>query len=393
MHLVGMRVLLCSLFLVVCSLNPSRADAPKAATATQALAPVLQPFIDKKLAAGLVTVVADGSQVLDITTVGHADVASAASMKPDTLFWIASMSKAITAAGVMALADAGKISLADPLHEFLPEFKDQRVIAEVTAQQTILVPPVHAITLQDCLCHTAGLPFKSIIEQPTLDMVPLRVAALSHAAAPLLHQPDSKYLYSNAGINLAGRVIEIISGQEYEAFLKKRLFEPLGMTDTTCYPTEAQVQRLATVYKPTEDKTQLEPTQISQLKYPLSTNDRQPMPGGGFFSTAGDVTRFCQMLLNGGTLDGKRVLSEKAVKEMSSRQTPAELKEAYGLGLKIEADGSYGHGGAQGTNMTIHPKQGLVLIYMIQTAGQRTPEAKDILPTFHKAAVEKFGKH
>ena len=368
----------------------ARADVPKAGA--QGLAAVLQPFIEDQLAAGLVTVVADGSKVWDVTCVGHEDVAAKRPMKPDSMFWIASMSKAITAAGVMALVDDGKLKLDDPVAKYLPEFKDQRVVAEVSPEKTVLVPPVHPITLQDCLCHTAGLPFKSIIEQPTLDLLPLRVAAISHAAAPLMHQPDSKYQYSNAGINIAGRIIEIVSGQDYESFLKQRIFAPLGMNDTTSFPSEEQVSRLAAVYRPNNEKTALEVTQISQLKYPLTSKDRQPMPGGGFFSTAGDVTKFCQMLLNGGTLGGKRVISEASARAMHERQTPTELTEAYGLGLKLEADGRYGHGGAQGTNMTVDPARGLVMIYMIQTAGQRTPRAKEILPAFHRAAAAQYSK-
>ncbi|MBL9115350.1 MAG: beta-lactamase family protein [Verrucomicrobiaceae bacterium] len=369
----------------------ARADVPKADA--QGLASVLQSFIEDQLAAGLVTVVANGSKVLDVTCVGHEDVDAKRPMKPDSMFWIASMSKAITAAGVMALVDDGKLKLDDPVAKYLPEFKDQRVVAEVSPQKTILVPPLHPITLQDCLCHTAGLPFKSIIEQPTLDLLPLRLAAISHAAAPLMHQPDSKYQYSNAGINIAGRIIEIVSGQDYESFLKQRIFAPLGMNDTTSFPSEEQVSRLAAVYRPNNEKTALEMTQIGQLKYPLTSKDRQPMPGGGFFSTAGDVTKFCQMLLNGGTLGGKRVLSEASARAMHERQTPTELSEAYGLGLKLEADGRYGHGGAQGTNMTVDPARGLVMIYMIQTAGQRTPRAKEILPTFHRAAAAQYSKH
>src|SRR5262249_51455558 len=140
---------------------------------------------------------------------------------------------------------------------------------------------------------------------------------------PLRTEPGTKYAYSNAGINIGGRLIEVLSGMPYEDFLDKRLFEPLGMKDTTFWPNEEQVPRLAKAYKPNAAKDGLDETKIGQLRYPLSKRaGRYPMPGGGLFSTAADVGRFCRMLLNGGTLDGKRVLSEDSVKAMSTRQTP-----------------------------------------------------------------------
>ena len=141
-------------------------------------------------------------------------------------------------------------------------------------------------------------------------------------------EPDSKYQYSNAGINTAGRIIEVVSGMPYEEFLDKRLFGPLGMKDTTFWPNEEQLQRLAKSYKPNADKTGLEEITIGQLKYPLSDRKRQPMPAGGLFSTAADVGRFCQMVLNGGVFDGKRYLSEAAVKQMTSKQTGDAVKAA-----------------------------------------------------------------
>jgi CubicO group peptidase (beta-lactamase class C family) len=222
-------------------------------------------------------------------------------------------------------------------------------------------------------------------------MVPLRVAVLSHASAPLNHQPDSKYQYSNAGINTAGRITEVLSGKSYEDFLDERILKPLGMVDTTFWPNDEQVGRLALSYKPTADKSDIEATPIGQLHYPLQDRARQPMPGGGLFSTARDVAKFCQMLLNGGTYQGKRVLSEAAVSAMTSRQTPAELKESYGFGLQVQPE-SYGHGGAHSTNMTINTKHGLVLVLMVQHAGWRNDSGKQVLPTFQQAALTAFGK-
>lgn len=352
----------------------------------QKVAATLEPFVKEKEIAGFVTMVADRSGVKDVTAVGMADIKAGKPMEENTLFWIASMSKAMTAAGVMLLVDEGKVLLDDPVEKHLPEFKGQMVIAEKSDEQVVLKKPVHPITLADCLSHTAGLPFKSLIEQPTLDRIPLRTAVLSHAAAPLIHQPDSKYLYSNAGINIAGRVIEVVSGMDFETYMRERLFLPLGMKDTASFPNLEQASRLAVSYRANADKSDLEAAPISQLHYPLTDEDREPMPGGGFFSTAADVTAFCRMLLNDGLHEGKRILSAKAAAELHRKQTPDNVSEAYGLGLKLNPDGSYGHGGAQATNMLIDPVNGRVAVYLVQVAGYRTDAGKKALGAFQLVA-------
>jgi CubicO group peptidase (beta-lactamase class C family) len=227
------------------------------------------------------------------------------------------------------------------------------------------------------------------MEQPTLDLLSLRDAARSYAMTPLQFEPGSKYQYSNAGTNTAGRIIEVVSGTPYEEFLGAQLLGPLGMKDTTFWPSAELLTRLATAYKPNADNTGLEETRIAQLRYPLDDRTRQPMPAGGLFSTARDVVRFCQMILNGGTLDGKRYLSEAAVRRMTSKQT-GSLEEGYGFGWATDGD-TFGHGGAMETNMTIDPKRGLITVFLVQHAffpGGGGP----IRAAFHNAAIERFGE-
>jgi CubicO group peptidase (beta-lactamase class C family) len=207
------------------------------------------------------------------------------------------------------------------------------------------------------------------MEQPTLDGLTLRDAVRSYAMLPLQFEPDSKYQYSNAGINTAARILEVLAGMPYEKFMQQRLFDPLGMKDTTFWFTEEQqVGRLAKSYKPNASKTDLEETPIGQLTYPLTDRRRQPMPAGGLFSTATDVARFCQMVMNGGELGGRRYLSEASVKQMTSRQTAENLKESYGLGWST-GGGVFSHGEAHATNMTIDPQRGLITVWMVQHAG------------------------
>jgi CubicO group peptidase (beta-lactamase class C family) len=378
---VPVRARLCMLLLGVflfAPLAPVRGAEPGPG---KGLAAVLQPFVDRHEVAGAVVLVADKDRVLALESVGYADLAAKRPLKTDALFWIASQSNPITAAALMMLVDEGKVKLDDPAEKYLPELKEVRFNG---------ARPKTPITVRMLLSHTSGMPFKSAAETPTLDGLTLKDAIASYAKTPLQSEPGTKYSYSNAGINTAGRIIEVVSGMPYEQFLDTRLFGPLGMKDTTFWPSDEQLARLAKAYKPTRDKKDLEETQIGQLRYPLTDRKRQPMPAGGLFSTATDVARFCQMLLNGGTFQGKRLLSEAAVQEMTTRQTGAALKDMYGLGLSV-AGGAFGHGGAFATNMTVDPKRGLITVFMVQHQGFPGDGGK-AGGVFRGAALEQFGK-
>lgn len=364
------------------------ASVPAWTTATpKKIAPVLQPFVDDRVLAGAVTLVADKGKVLSLEAVGWMDIAAQKKMQTDCLFWIASQSKPITAAALMILVDEGKVSVDDPVEKYLPEFKDQWLAVEQGKEQVLLKKPKHPITVKNILSHTSGMPFKSALESPTLDLFPLAVRVASYAMTPLVFEPDTKYQYSNAGINTAGRIIEVVSGMKYETFLDQRLFKPLGMKGTTFWPSGARLKRLAKAYKPAKDG--LEECPIAQLKYPLNDRVRQPMPAGGLFSTATDLSCFYRMLANNGEFCGKRVLSEQAVRQMTSKQT-GDLPTPYGFGFSV-GGGKIGHGGAYSTSSSYDTERGLITIFLVQHAGW-AKNGKEILPAFQKAAAETFGK-
>jgi CubicO group peptidase (beta-lactamase class C family) len=282
------------------------------------------------------------------------------------------------------------------------------MVVEGDKEHLTLHRPKRLPTVRDLLRHTSGMLFKSDLEDPTLDRFSLRDGIRSYSMTPLQCEPGTLYDYSNAGINTAGRIIEVVSGMPYEAFLEKRLFEPLGMKDTTFWPNEEQVKRLAKSYKPNKENNGLTEISIGQLRYPLSDRTRQPMPAGGYFSTAADVAAFCQMVLRGGTtLDGKRLLSEASVREMTSTQTSGILTKGkaesnYGLGFsttrksKDESGpvvaGPCGHGGAHATNMWIDPDKKLITVFMVQHSGFPNNEGGKIRQTFEQAAVKFFAK-
>jgi CubicO group peptidase (beta-lactamase class C family) len=378
------------LLLATIALGIERATAQEATRArTRSIAAVLQPFVDRQELAGAVTLVADKEAVLSVETVGFADVEAKEPMPANAVFWIASQSKPITATALMMLVDEGKVRLDDPVATYLPEFKELWVTVEQEKDHVLLKHLERPITIRNILSHTSGLAFKSAMEQPTLDQLPLRDAARSYAMTPLLFAPGSRYLYSNAGINTAGRIIEVVSGMPYADFLSTRLFNPLGMRDTTFWPSGEQLLRLAKAYKPGPEKMGVVETPITQLKYPLDDRTRQPMPAGGLFSTARDLARFCQMILNGGVFERRRYLSESAVSELTTRQTGASLKESYGLGWAI-GPGTFGHGGAYATNMTIDAKRGLITVFLVQHAGFPGAGGKS-QAAFRQAALEIFG--
>jgi CubicO group peptidase (beta-lactamase class C family) len=368
---------------------------------------VLTPFIERHALAGAVAAIISRDHLLNLDAIGSADIAAGKPMAPDTLFWIASMSKPMTATALMMLVDEGKVHLDDPVEKYLPEFRGQMLVAHQEDGQVTLKKPAHPITVRNILSHTSGLPFSSRVENQggyKADLFPLSTAIIAYALTPLKTEPDSKYEYCNAGINTAGRIIEVVSGMPYETFMAERLFKPLGMTDTTLWPNEAQVGRLAKSYRPNAAKDGLDEIHVDQLTYPLSDLRRGVSPAGGYFSTAGDIARFGRMILCGGAVDGHRYLSEASVREMTSTQAGDRLNDpsrgnGYGLGWSTQAksvDGGppapaagCGHGGAYNTNLSIDPVHGVALVFMVQHNGwaQGGDKARS---TYEKAAIDAF---
>ena len=326
------------------------------------------PFVEKGALAGAVMLVADQEKTLAVETAGYSDVAAKKPIQSTDIFWIASMSKPVTGTALMVLVDEGKVQLDDPVEKFLPEFRGKWLITQKDDNHEFLRRPSRAITVRDLLRHTSGLPFQSEMETPTLDGLPLWVAVRSYGMTPLIYEPGTKYQYSNAGINTAARIIEVVTKQSFEDFLQTRFFDPLGMKDTTFWPSDEQVTRVVKAYSPTADKMGLQEIQISQLTYPLNDRRRGPMPAGGLFSTAADMGIFCQMILNHGEFKGKQYLSSQAVKEMATRQTGEWISDSYGLGWSV-GDGWLGHGGALSTNMHVNYKHGIATVWLVQHQG------------------------
>jgi CubicO group peptidase (beta-lactamase class C family) len=373
------------------------AAVPSTAALPDPIEAYLQPLVNNHTIAGGVTLVATKDRTVYLKPIGYRDLTSKAPMPADAMFWIASTSKPMTVTAVMMLVDEGKIHLDDPVEKYLPEFKGQLVQvanpasptgttgAKVSQAPPQLVPAIHPILIREILSHTSGLPFRSAAQPGALDLLPLKDAVKSFASEPLLFQPSTNYSYSNEGINTAARVIEVVTGMPYEQFMQERLFTPLGMKDTTFWPTTAQIGRLAKSYRMDKLTQNLVEQPIDQLTYPLDDrHHRYPMPAGGLFSTASDVSIFCHMILNGGVLDDKRYISQASIREMTSEQNGGLGKTSYGFGWSISASG-FGHGGAYKNAMEINVAKGYILVFMVQQNGPwGTAEGEGIEPNLER---------
>ena len=356
-----------------------------------AVAEALRPFVERQEVAGAVTLVAAPDRLLHLSAVGLADVAAGRPARPDTIYWIASMTKPVTAAAVLMLQDEGKLSVDDPVATYIPEFASIKTRDGKPA----------SLTLKDLLTHTSGLaeatPQEAAAALTLSDLIP------AFTSKPLQFEPRTRWQYCQSGINTLGRIVEVVSGQPLPDFFKARLFAPLGMKDTTFYPSAEQCARLAKPY--VREGGALKETAFRHGIDP-ARGDRYPAANGGLFSTATDYARFCQMLLNRGTLDGRRFLKPESVALMTRVHSGA-LKTGFtdgngwGLGVCVVREpqgvtaalspGSYGHGGAFGTQAWIDPVRQRAYILMVQRADFPNSDASDVRRAFQDAAAAALG--
>lgn len=387
------RPFLLSLFaLSLCSGPASRLGVAADSTppASPEVTAAMQPYLDSYKLAGYVALIADKTGKVRFRNVlGHADVEAGKPISEDNVFWIASMTKMFAGASIMMLADEGKVSLDDPVTKFIPQLEKWMVAAEGGEDHVLLKPLVRPVTVRHLLSHTSGLAGMSELQRETgSDSTPLKARALSSVTGPLQWQPGDKYQYGNQGMNIAARIVEVVSGMPYEEFLQKRFFDPLGMTETTFWPSDEQTARLAGAYSPNRAKSGYVRGGIGFLTKPYSDRARRhPEAGGGLFSTTHDILRYGLMLANDGELDGKRHLSHAAMEELRREQTGA-TKVNYSLGYHLR-NGMFGHDGAYGTDLSVNPKTGMVAVFMIQCPGPDQWEARDL---FLKTATDIFNR-
>jgi CubicO group peptidase (beta-lactamase class C family) len=371
--------------------------APVVSVLADVISDRMQDFVSEHIVSGAVTLVADADAVLHHEAVGKSDLESGRMMRKDDLFWIASMTKPMTAVCVLMLQEEGKLSIDDPVEKYLPEFGKQWLVERKDAERKVLVRPHRAVILRDLLTHTAGL---SDFTPPRPDCT-LSELGMAYSQQPLEFEPGSKWKYNNPGINVLGRIVEVVAGIEFSKFLQERLLDVLEMKDTTFWPSEAQLARMALSYKLNKETNRLEVTRPYFTEAPLTSRTRTPIPAGGLFSTAVDVANFYRMLLSNGEFKGKRLLKAETVRLMTTTQT-GDIRTGFvegmswGLGFQVVKQpkgpteslsvGSFGHGGAFATQSWADPVKGRVYVLLIQRAGMPGGDGSEM-----RAVLQKLG--
>jgi CubicO group peptidase (beta-lactamase class C family) len=345
----------------------------------------MQEAVDQKQAAGIAWAVGRKGRAPVLDAVGFRDLEAKSPMKPDTILRIASMTKPITAMAVLMLEEEGKLSTDDPVSKFVPEFGK--------------IETPKPITLWHLLTHTSGIPGGAPPEMKDLYQkrhLTLAEAVPAFARKPTF-EPGTKWSYCNTGIDTLGRIVEVASGKSFEAFLEERLFAPLGMKDTFFYPTDERKDRLAVTYKKDKDG-------LARAGEWLGGEGpgKFPLPAGGLWSTAPDIAKLYDMLLSGGEKGGRRYLKAETLAKMTKNHT-ADLKAGFapgmgmGLGFQVVAKpegvtemisaGSFGHGGAFGTQSWGDPSKGMYFILMVQREGFGNGDQSDLRKLLQQAGV------
>jgi len=370
----------------------------------------MQSYVDENKLAGISTLIARRGKVIHFEHIGHADMEAGTPISAETIFRIYSMTKPITSVAALMLFEKGRFRLNDPVADYLPEFKDCRVLE----QNGTLVKPAQPMTIRHLFTHTAGLSY-GFDEQFQIDRLyqqqvwgPLQsnpettlgewIAMM--AQMPLAYHPGTRFRYSVA-TDVLGYLVEVVSGMPFADFLQQQIFEPLGMVDTFFTVPAAKLDRFAANYGPQEGGGLKVIDAPRESRYTQPTN--RPSGGGGLLSTTPDYLRFTQMLLNGGELAGVRLLGRKTVELMRANHladgifvdNDPKSGLGFGLGVSVLLDlgkgqtlgsvGNYGWGGAANTNFWIDPQEELIGILMLQFMPSGT---YPVTPDFHILAYQ-----
>jgi CubicO group peptidase (beta-lactamase class C family) len=403
------------LFLIACSLAKSadrdfladKIDPLPAGMNPALLARIparMKEFVDTGKTAGVVMLVARHGHVASLDAVGYQDLDRKTPMKPDTIFRVMSVTKPITCAGIMTLVDEGRLSLVDPVEKFVPEFQGLKVnpCGTRVGHNCEVVAPLRPVNVLDLMTHTSGLADgggRGGTATPPNSRTELVAGTASRAT--LLFQPGSDWNYSNFGIAVLGQIIEVVSGKPYDKFMAEKILQPLGMKDSFYDVPSDKAGRVATIYTYLDGA--LKPLIRAAPAGPLI-----PSPDSGLLSTAADLARFNQMMLNKGTLNGKRVLSAAAVQTMTTSYT-GDMKAGYapgvgqGLGYEVVREplgmyrytsiGTFEKAGVYRTYVWVDPAKDLVgIILMQRNTGGAAADLADEVNIFMAMAAAAIDK-
>jgi CubicO group peptidase (beta-lactamase class C family) len=355
------------------------------------IAVAMQQFVNDKKISGAVTMVMRNGYIANFEAVGLQDIEKNIPMQKNTLFRIASMSKPFSSAAIMMLEEEGKLQLDDPVEKYLPEFRKMWLISEQNEEKAVLKQPTRPITVRDILAHIDGL--DALPSDISVNSIAENTLVVSQR--PLLFEPGSEWKYGGAGITAAARIVEVLSGQPYEKFLKERIFIPLGMKNTSFSISDEVMAKLATLYQPSSDSG------LEAIEAPDWY--RFPRPDAGLISTATDMSVWMQTILNRGIYNGTRILTEKSVSEIIKTHT-GDLKTGFTEGMSFGlafgvvrnpsgvtvmlSKGTFGHGGAFGTQYWADPLTNTIYILMIQRRGFGNGDDSDVRKAFQHIVSE-----
>ena len=371
----------------------------------------IQRHIEARNISGAVTLVARKGRIVHLESHGLMDVESGRKMSTDSIFRIYSMTKPVAGVAIMMLMEEGKVRLNDPVSKFIPEFKEMKVavaqeqstpvaLTQSQAPKSYTIPAAREITIQDLLTHVSGLGTARLsdADMEKIARITLAEQVRQFAASSLGFQPGSRWTYSPlAAFDTLGRVVEVVSGQNFEQFLRQRIFEPLGMKETFFHPSAEQWPRVVTAYTRSDGA-------LKKTENPNRLVSKTYFSGaGGLMSTTEDYAQFALMLSGGGQLNGKRLLSPKTVELMASVFVPdttpgLQPGRSYGLSMRVVNDpiaagqqvsaGSFGWDGAYGTHFWVDPKEKIVGILMVQTSNPDRQVDRDFESAVMQAVIE-----
>lgn len=368
----------------------------------------LKELSDSHTIAGAVALVARHGKIGLLSAEGWRDVEGRKPMTTDSIFQIMSMTKNFTGVAIMMLVEEGRIDLRKPVEFYLPDFHGQMIEERLSNGNTYTRAPLHPPTVWQLMSHTSGLggdPEGELSDNPRTLRATLEDAVHFYAKSNLLFEPGTQWHYSNMGIATLGRMIEKISGQDYVRFIQSRILDPLGMKDTFFFPPDGKKDRIALVYQHEQGKLVRAGAEILAGDPALyRAGAKYPAPEFGLYSTAPDLFRFYQMLLNGGVFDGKRYLSRQSINTMTQVFTPDVTPSGWlggtGYGLTFEivnkpqgtlllhSPGTFGHGGAFGTEGWMDPKNDLVRIMLVQSSDGSSEDPRSVVMQIGEAAVQ-----
>jgi len=398
------------LIALAAAILPAIAQTPGLnASRLKLIRPRLQELVDRQEVPGAVALVARHGQIATLEAVGWRDVENRKPMTPDSIFQIMSMTKNFTGVGIMMLVEEGKVELRRPVEDYLPEFKGQLVDETLPDGNHASHPPAHPPTVWQLMSHTSGLagdPSGEIADNPRTMRLTLAEAVQHYAHERLCFEPSTRWRYSNMGIATLGRIIEVVSGEDYVHFIQTRILEPLGMKDSFFFPpADSRRDRIAMVYKHEGGKLVRSGAEILAGDPALyRAGAKYPAPEFGLYSTAPDLLKFYSMLLAGGTANGHYYLSRQSIATMTRVFTPNVTPSGWlggtGYGLTFEivnqpegtlllhSPGTFGHGGAFGTEGWMDPTNDLIRIAMVQVSDGSGGGVRSVVMQIGEAAVE-----